>query len=91
MGSARILGCAVNVEKQPVDNDAVYTVSGEGASRLHRVCSEFGTSPTDLVGDTFTVTKSALSDYFNLGDTPAVTAIRDALHMATRGEKQPGH
>jgi hypothetical protein len=88
MGAARILGCLVNIEKQAIGNDDVlYTVSGESAQDMHDVCAKFGTNPSELEAGSFTVTKSGLSDFTRLGDTPVVTAIREGMAKATR-EKQ---
>jgi hypothetical protein len=88
MGSARILGCAMNVEKQAAgNNDVLYTVSGEGAEQLHKVCASFATNLSELREGSFSVTKNGLSDVTDLGDTPVVIAIREGMDRATR-EKQ---
>jgi hypothetical protein len=84
MGTARILGCTVEVRKHPQGQDVVYTVSGEGASKLHKLCTKFATGPTELRAGSFTITDSGLTDFFMLGDTPTVTAIREGLRKAAK-------
>jgi hypothetical protein len=57
MGSARILGCAVNVESEGKSPKVTYTVSGEGAGKLHRICQMTGVSAGSLVGGSFTIAR----------------------------------
>lgn len=83
MGAARIAGCAVQVAEEKYTHGSVeyskYTVSGEGAARLHAFCEEIGLKPGPLHNGQF-IYDSANYDHFT--STPNKEAVAGGLKRA---------
>jgi len=76
------MNCAVNVKSQRQGEDVIYTVSGEGAAKLHRLCGDYECKPSELTDGSFTVTKSGISSVFNSDKTPILDTINRGLEDA---------
>ena len=88
MPQARINGQNVEVTKTKVGEgtpaqDIVYTIAGEGAAGLHATLKEISVEPSDLVGGSFTVKKSALID--SMMDMPFLKRLDSRLDAAASG------
>lgn len=62
MGVARIVGHTVRVTAQDSAVGKIYSIRGDGASRLHAYCTQTNLAVSPLIEDSFYVTEETIQN-----------------------------